>query len=279
MHPTQSGRFLFGGFLKPSTSIFGLVVLSVLTGNSTLFADVTGKVTLQGEAPEMKVIDMSATPDCAKLHPDPVTEETVVVSDKGELKNVVVSLKKDDDKEMPGDAPKTPAVLDQKACMYEPHVLAMMVGQDLVVKNSDPFLHNVHSLATTNDVFNTGMPKANNGEKVDPQPKAPETFRVKCDVHPWMSAWIAVFDHPYFSVTGDDGTFDIKNLPDGTYTLQAWHEKYGTQEQKITVKSGKAEVNFTFKADAPAKDVPEKKLVDAKTGLTVAIMNCPLCRK
>jgi plastocyanin len=265
--------------LKPTTSILQLMILSVLASGSSLFADVTGKVTLHGDAPEMKVIDMSATPDCAKLHPDPVTEETVIVGDKGELKNVVVSLKKEDDKEMPGEVPKTQAVLDQKGCMYEPHVLAMMVGQDLIVKNSDTFLHNVHSLATVNDQFNTGMPKANTGEKVDPQPKAPETFRVKCDVHPWMSAWIAVFDHPYFSVTGDDGTFDIKNLPDGSYTLQAWHEKYGTQEQKITVKDGKAEVNFTFDANAPVKDTPAKKLVDAKSGLTDIATNCPLCKK
>ncbi len=251
------------------------VALLVLAGvASTLRADVTGKVTLDGTPPEMKVIDMSATKECAALHPDPVTEETVIVSDKGELKNVVVSLKKEDDKDMPGEVPKAPAVLDQKACMYDPHVLAMMVGQDLIVKNSDPFLHNVHSLATINDVFNTGMPNVNNGEKVDPQPKAPETFRVKCDVHPWMSAWIAVFDHPYFSVTGDDGTFDIKNLPDGTWTLQAWHEKYGTQEQKITVKNGKAEANFTFKADAPAKDATEKKL---SQNLGAAVLKCPLC--
>ena len=234
-----------------------------------LMADVTGKVTLTGAAPEMKVIDMSAVKECAALHPDPVTEETVIVGDKGELKNVVVSLKKDDDKEMPGEVPKTPAVMDQKDCMFTPHVLAMMVGQELDVKNSDNFLHNVHSQATANDVFNIPMPHASKGEKADPQPKAAEVFRIKCDVHPWMSAWIAVFDHPYFSVTGDDGTFDIKNLPDGQYTLQAWHEKYGTQEQKITVKDGKAEVNFTFKADAPVKDDAQKKLS--------MVLGCPDC--
>jgi hypothetical protein len=244
-----------------------------------LRADVTGKVTLEGTAPEMKVIDMSAVKECAALHPDPVTEETVIAGDKGELKNVVVSLKKDEDKDMPGAVPKGPAVLDQKDCMYEPHVLAMMVGQDLLIKNSDPFLHNVDSQAKINDVFNVGMPNKNDGMKVDPQPKAPEIFRVKCDVHPWMSAWIAVFDHPYFAVTGDDGTFDIKNLPDGTYTLQAWHEKYGTQEQKITVKAGKAEVNFTFKADAPLKEPADKKLSKADAAPTIAMVQCPMCAK
>ena len=91
------------------------------------------------------------------------------------------------------------------------------------------------------------MPTANAGEKADPQPKAPETFKVKCDVHPWMTGWVAIFDHPYFAVTADDGTFAIKGLPDGTYTLQAWHERFGTQSQKVTVKDGKATADWTFK--------------------------------
>lgn len=255
--------------------VFALAAVSV-----SVHADVTGKVKLDGTPPEMKVIDMSAVKECAALHPDPVTEESVIVGDKGELKNVVVSIKKDEDKDMPGAVPKGAAVLDQKDCMYEPHVLAMMVGQDLIVKNSDPFLHNVHSDPKDNDVFNAAMPNKNDGVKIDPQPKAPETFRVKCDVHPWMSAWIAVFDHPYFAVTGDDGTFDIKNLPDGTYTLQAWHEKYGTQEQKITVKDGKAEVNFTFIANAPVKDpAAKKKLTKADAAPAVTLVNCPMCAK
>jgi hypothetical protein len=219
--------------------------------SSFAFADVTGKVTLDGKAPEMKTIDMSGVQACAQQHPDPVTEETVVVDDKNDLKNVVVAIKKEEGQDLAGDVPKTPATLDQKGCMYSPHVLAMMVGQDLLVKNSDPFLHNIHSLSETNGSFNKGQPNVNDGEKVEPQPKAAETFRVKCDVHPWMGAWIAVFDHPYFSVTGDDGTFSIKGIPDGDYTLQAWHEKLGTQTQKITVKDGKTAepVNFTFKAE------------------------------
>jgi len=262
-------------------SIFRCLAAAIVFGVAplSLHADVTGKVTLDGTPPEMKVIDMSAVKECAALHPDPVTEETVIVGDKGELKNVVVSIKKDEDKDLPGPVPKGPAVLDQKDCMYEPHVLAMMVGQDLIIKNSDPFLHNVDSQAKDNDVFNIGMPHKNDGVKV-PAPKAAETFRVKCDVHPWMSAWIAVFDHPYFAVTSDDGTFDIKNLPDGTYTLQAWHETYGTQDQKITVKGGKAEMNFVFKANAPAKEPAEKKkLTRADAAPAAGLVNCPMCAK
>jgi plastocyanin len=223
---------------------------SLLSLASVGFADVTGKVTLDGKAPDMKTIDMTTVAACAQQHPDPVTEEIVVTGDKGELKNVVVSIKKEEGQDLTGDVPKDPAVIDQKGCMYLPHVTAMMVGQPLMVKNSDPTLHNVHSLSTINGSFNKGQPGVNNGELIDPQPKAPETFRIKCDVHSWMAGWIVVFDHPYFSVTGDDGTYDIKNLPDGDYTLQAWQEKYGSQEQKITVKDGKATADFVFKAGA-----------------------------
>jgi plastocyanin len=217
-------------------------------------ADVTGKVTLVGTPPDMGTIDMSGQKQCAALHPDPVTDQTVIVGDNGELRNVVVSLKKADDQEVAGQPapPKDPAVLDQKGCLFEPHVLAMQAGQTLVIKNSDPFLHNVDCKPTVNDAINMAMPTANAGEKADPQPKAPETFKVKCDVHPWMTGWIAIFDHPYFAVTGDDGTFTIKGLPDGTYTLQAWHERYGTKEQQVTVKDGKATVNFSFKTDDKA---------------------------
>jgi hypothetical protein len=220
--------------------------------------DVTGKVTLVGTPPDMATIDMSGQKQCAALHPDPVTEETVVVGDKGELKNVVISLKKttdEDDKAVPTQPPpsKEPALLDQKGCQFIPHVLAMEAGQPLVIKNSDPFLHNVHSQSTVNEAFNMAMPTANDGERADPQPKAPEVFKVKCDVHPWMTGWVAVFDHPYFAVTADDGTFSIKGLPDGIYTLQAWHERYGTKEQKVTVKGGTATADFAFKTeDKPA---------------------------
>jgi len=211
-------------------------------------ADLTGAVKLDGKAPEQEKIDMSGVADCAKLHPDDVMKEEIVANDKGELKNVVVAIKKEDSPDLNGPLPKEPAMIDQKGCMYSPHVLAMMVGQELLIKNSDPFLHNIHSLSTINPAFNKGQPNVNNGEKVDP-PKAPETFHVKCDVHAWMSCYIAVFDHPFFSVSDDAGKFAIKGLPDGDYTVMAWHEKLGTQEQKVTVKDGKGEVNFTFKAE------------------------------
>src|SRR5688500_7200543 len=134
--------------------------------------------------------------------------------------------------------------------MYVPHVIALMAGQPLKVKNSDAFLHNVHSLATVNPPFNFGQPTKDEGKEVE-SPKAAEVFRVKCDVHPWMSAFIAVFEHPFFAVSKEDGTFTIPgNLPDGKYTLVAWHEKFGEQEKEIEVAGGKAEgADFSFKAE------------------------------
>jgi plastocyanin len=233
-------------------------------------AQVTGKVKLDGKAPEPKEIDMSGVKECAAQHADPVMEETIVASEKGELANVVVMVKAEEAAALGGEVPKETAVLDQKGCQYVPHVMAMMVGQKMAVKNDDPFLHNVHSLAQTNPAFNFGQPNKDPGKAVDP-PKASETIKIKCDVHPWMSAWIIVLDHPFFAVSKPDGSFEIKGLPDGDYTLQAWHEKLGTQESKVSVKGGKAEANFTFKPEgAQANPNPS----DAKLASSTATMEC-----
>lgn len=231
--------------------------------------ELTGKVTLDGKAPEMKDIDMSGVPDCAKQHADPVQEQSVVADEKGALANVVVSIKKEDSPDLAGEASKEPAVLDQKGCMYEPHIVPMMVGQTLTVKNSDTFLHNVHSLAEKNSGFNFGQPTKDDGKAVPDQPKVEEIFHVKCDVHPWMSAYIAVFEHPFFAVSGEDGTYTIKNLPDGDYTVQFWHEKLATTpvEEKVSVKDGKATLDHKFKAEgAMAPDVSNVKLASNKAG-------------
>jgi plastocyanin len=249
--------------------------LSLLGAANFAAADITGSVKLDGKAPEMAEIDMSAVKECKAQHQDPVYEVSVVVGEKGELKNVVVALKPDDPGALGGEVPKTPAVIDQKGCQYIPHVLAVMVGQEMLIKNDDPFLHNVHSQAQTNPNFNFGQPNKDDGKKVD-SPKAAETYKVKCDVHPWMGAWVAVFEHPFFAVTGDDGKFTIKgNPPDGDYKVVAWHEKYGTQEGTVSVKDGKGEVNFTFKAEgAIGPDNPmTPKLAGTKTGAVKTVAN------
>jgi hypothetical protein len=249
------------------------------------FADVTGKVKLDGKPPAPKEINMDAVKECAAMHADPVMDDSVVVSKDGGLANVVVSIKTDDPEALGGSVPKEPAVLDQKGCMYNPHVLAMMKGQELMVKNDDAFLHNVQSTAQINPGFNKAQSGKNNGEKVD-SPKAAENIKVKCQVHPWMAAWIVVLDHPFFSVTKPDGSFDIKGLPDGDYTVQAWHEVYGKQEGKVTVKDGKGELNLTFKAVAAAGDHSNIKLASYEAGgspakllstATSASDSCPEC--
>ena len=212
---------------------------------TSVFADITGTVTFKGDAPEPQQIDMAAVKECAQQHPDGAFDETVVVND-GKLANVVVSVKA----EPGGNAPAQPAVLDQKACQYHPHVIAVMTGQPITVKHSDPVLPNVHSLALDNPAFNFGQPNVDPGKKVEPM-KAAERFKIKCDVHPWMSAHISVFEHPFFAVSKEDGTFTIPgNLPDGEHTLVFWHEKFGEKEQKVMVSGGKAEANAEFEAAA-----------------------------
>ena len=218
---------------------------------SMSFADVTGKATFDGAAPKPKAISMKAVPQCDKQHTDPVYEEFIVVGDKGELKNVVVYVK--DGAKLGGAAATAPVILDQKGCVYSPHVVAVMVGQDLKAQNSDGFLHNVHGLCKENQEFNFPQTQKGQVTKIDAT-AAPETYKVKCDVHPWMNAWVVVLDHPFSSVTGDDGAFSIKGLKDGKYTLVAWQERLGTQEAEIEVKDGKATADFKFaprkKADA-----------------------------
>jgi len=238
-----------------------LSVLAISAGLTTAAsAQITGKVTLDGPAPKPKKINMSAVPDCAKQHTDPVYEENIVAGEGGELKNVAVFIK--DGAKLGGSVPTNPVVLDQKGCMYVPHVVTVMVGQQLQAKNSDGFLHNVHGLAKDNGEFNFPQQTAGQTDPINAT-KAAETYKVKCDVHPWMAAWVVVVDSPYNAVTGDDGMFkiDTKGLKDGKYTLVAWQEKLKTQEAEIDVKDGKATANFKFtpkKASADAvKEVQE----------------------
>ena len=228
-------------------------------------ADITGKITYEGKAPAPKKINMTAVQACAAQHPQGVTEETMVVGKNKELANVVVSLKNPPGG---GKAPTEPAVLDQKGCQYHPHVVGVMVGQKVLAKNSDPFLHNIHGLPEENQGFNFGQNNIDNGRDITSNFKTPEYFRVKCDVHPWMAAYFAVFKHPYFGVTKEDGTFTIPNVADGSYEVTLWHEKLGEQEAKVTVKGGKGEFNFAMKPseEADARPASEKVLTLSASG-------------
>lgn len=213
---------------------------------------IIGKVTLVGTPPKMKPITaMAAMPNCARMHKEPVYEDTVVVGPKGELANVIVFLKEATPGELKGPQIDTSATLDQKGCMFVPHVLAVQTGQPVILVSSDAFLHNARSEAVSNKAFN--IPQFTVAANQLRPFTAEETFLVKCDVHPWMRAVVRVFDHPFFAVTAEDGEFKIKlkGLKDGTYTVQAWHEMYKDSEpQSVEIKDEKAttEVKFAFKS-------------------------------
>jgi plastocyanin len=210
-----------------------LTVVAVL-GMTTqaMGGDITGKVVFEGKAPAPTRLRMDADKVCARIHTTPVMSEEVVVNKNGTLKNVLVYVK-DGLGGKKFDPPKEKAVLDQIGCVYKPHVLGIMVGQELEILNSDPTLHNVHSLSKANPKFNVAMPMK--GMKLNKKFDKVETFKVKCEVHPWMGAYIGVFNHPYFAVTDDNGNYTIKGLPAGEYTIETWHEKYGTQTMKVAV--------------------------------------------
>jgi plastocyanin len=207
---------------------------------------VSGKVTFDGKAPTLKPLDMNADPACAAKHDSPVPPEMLVLGPGNSLANVFVSVKN----APAGDPPKGKVVIDQNGCMYQPHVVGVGVGAELVFKNSDGVLHNVHGLPKENREFNLGMP-ASLKEKAQVLNKPEPVFPVKCDVHPWMRAYVAVMTHPYFDVTGTDGKFSIANLPAGSYEIEVWHERLGTATKSVTVDaSGTATADFALKVPA-----------------------------
>ena len=213
---------------------------------TTTGATVRGNVRFEGKVPAAKAISMAADPVCAKQHPSPMMAQEVMADAKGELQNVIVFVSEGlGDRTF--DAPSQPVVVEQKGCMYEPHVLAVRANQKLEVVNDDATSHNIHPTPANNREWNKAEPP---GSKLEDSFAREEiAIPVKCNVHPWMRGYIAVFKHPYFSVTGKDGGFDLSNLPPGTYTIKAWHEKLGSSTQTVTIGANETkEINFVFKA-------------------------------
>lgn len=208
-------------------------------------ATVKGSVKYVGAPVTNPKIKMGADPFCEENNKTPVFDESTVVGPNGELENVFVYVKTGlEGQTFP--TPGTPVVFDQRNCTYHPHIFGIMTSQELEIVNSDSTLHNVHGLPTNSPEFNVGMPTK--GMRIKKSFKKPEIMvHIKCEVHPWMSAYAGVLEHPYFAVAMSGGVFELPKLPAGTYTLEAWHEKLGTQTQQVTVTDGgTAEVTFTF---------------------------------
>ena len=229
----------------------GLLVVVMHPGAALAASTVTGTVTFDGKVPALKPLAMNADPACAKLHSKPVPAEMLVLGPGNTMGNILVWVSKGLPAGKTWPAPKTPVTLDQKVCVYVPHVMGIMVGQAYRILNSDGILHNVHALPKINRGFNRPMP-ATVKESTATFDKAEAVFQIKCDVHPWMNAYVGVFTHPFFAATGADGKFTLSGLDPGTYEITAWHERLGTQTATVTVAANESKAQ-NFKFTMPAK--------------------------
>jgi plastocyanin len=217
-----------------------LIAPAVLPG-----ADITGKVIFSGTPPKAKALKMDADPVCAAQHPTPVMSEDTVVSPNGGLKNVLVYVKAGLPTANQTPTPTTPVKVDQKGCIYTPRLVVVMVNQPIEFSNSDDTNHHIQAMAEVNKEWtvsqNKGAPP-----QITTFDKPEIGLLVICHLHPWMRMFVNVLSNPFYAVTGADGSFTIKGLPAGYYTIEAWHEKLGTQSMKVQA-GGKAD--FTFKEE------------------------------
>lgn len=212
--------------------------------DSSTAGNVTGKVTFTGEAGEGNRIRMNADPSCNEQHSGPVYTQDLVVSD-GNLKNVFVWVKSGLDG-YTFDPPSEAVVLDQEGCIYHPHVFGVRTGQEISIQNSDPTTHNINPSPQNNRNWNISQ-GPNDEARIQTFAREEVMIPIKCNVHPWMTAYVGVVAHPYFSVTDDDGSFSLEGLPPGTYTIEAWHERLGKQEQQVTIADSESkEISFEF---------------------------------
>jgi plastocyanin len=230
--------------------LFALVqVVALASGLSVALAtDITGTVTLKGTPPKEKEITvMMDNADCRKMHSTVPTTRFFITGPQGQLADVVVSLQGISGKSTGASAP--PVVLNQKDCLYSPYVFAVQTGQKITVRNSDPVVHNIHAVpgkGSANKERNE-LQVAKGPDLTFSFPNPEMFFKFECQVHEWMFSYACIFDHPYFAVTGKDGTFKISEVPPGKYTIQAAHRKAGTNTREINIKEGEhAVVNFTL---------------------------------
>jgi len=217
---------------------------------------IKGTIDYEGPIPKLKPINMEADLICHAQHDSPVLPETIVLGEGQTMGNVFVHVKNAPKKSY--ETPEEPVVISQKGCVYAPHVLGIMVNQQMKIRNEDGTLHNVHALCKKNKEFNMAMPKF---RKVATKTftEAEDMFLIKCDVHPWEGAWISVMTHPFFATTGKEGTYEIKGLPAGEYEIEVWHEKLKTLARKVQI-SAEDDIqvaDFTFQHPSLKKKVTE----------------------
>jgi plastocyanin len=245
-----SARLLENKATKFMKKTFALIIVAVLASSKLAVAgDISGKITLKGTPPkERDITPLKDDPNCGKLHPEMPTTHFYVVGSDGGLADVVITL------QGPGlggstGASAAPAVLDQRGCEYKPSILAVQTDQKIVVKNSDPVMHNVHPTPAVSGNKEDNKAQMPNGPDLTfTFPKAENFLKVVCNVHPWMFAWVTIVDNPHFAVSAKDGTFKIANVPAGKYTLQAAHRKAGKVTKEIEVKEGETKVDLTLDA-------------------------------
>jgi plastocyanin len=219
---------------------------------------ITGAVNFTGQAPAPQPIDMSGEPTCLAKHDSPPMTRPVIATD-GHLANVFIYIKEglSGTYATSGDRPE----IDQDGCIYIPHVVGVQAGQAVTFRNSDGLLHNIKAQPTNNRTFNISQPTNMTSTQTFSQPEI--MIPVQCDVHGWMTMFIGVTNHPYFAVTGEDGSFTLDNVPPGTYTLEAWHERYGVTTQQVTIDpNGAATVTFEFNASMAGAHVPLGQPID-----------------
>ena len=217
---------------------YGYTEIEVTKGGT-----ITGTVKFDGDVPAPKMLNVDKDTEVCGHEKRP-SEGLIVSNNTKAIKNVVVSIE-NIEKGKKINSPSSNPVLDQKECVFLPHVLVVPAGATIEILNSDKVMHNVHSYAIKNSPFNEGV---SGGGKLSKKFEFPEVVPVKCDVHKWMNAFVVVKDNPYFAVTDDNGNFKIDNVPAGAYKLQAWQETLGKQVKDVAVEAGKeAKVDFELK--------------------------------
>jgi hypothetical protein len=209
---------------------------------------IRGVVQFAGRAPEMTPLRVSDDPAClTDAKSSAPTHQDVIVNRNNTLKNVVIYIKSGLPAGSKYPVPDDPAILSMSGCMYEPHVFALRVGQPLEIQNHDATIHNVNFMPQFNDRYNKSMVSKSAPPLITRFTRQEVGIRIKCDIHPWMLAWASAFDNPFYAVTGEDGSFEIRNVPDGEYTIEAWHETFGTQDLDVVVaKVQPAYAKFTY---------------------------------